>query len=307
MKKRLLLVAIVLLAALIVLVRCIYKRITNEGMWIGDYKYQYDTDAEQMWIVSCRGTVYVDFPTKFLIFDVSVNDLIFHSNNDIEKLVIPKDADYNFTIQYCNSLREVVYEEGTQDIKLVPKRCDNLETVVVPDTVTIIPKAFCCQCRALKNFKIPDNVVSINGEAFYDSGLELDHMDDKYFVVGDQILLFYHGDCDSIVVPYGIKRVNWFTFHCENNLENQEIYFSESIEDLGKMSIRENVTAYFGPENITGLSPESVKGTIVAPAGSYMEQFCKENNLNFRVMTEEEEATWREKTEAAASEIVYQD
>ncbi len=52
---------------------------------------------------------------------------------------------------------------------------------------------------------------------------------------------------------------------------------------------------------------KGVKGTIVAPANSYIEQYCKENGYNFRVMTDEEEAEWREKTEAAASEITYQD
>ena len=45
----------------------------------------------------------------------------------------------------------------------------------------------------------------------------------------------------------------------------------------------------------------------MAPAGSYVEEYCKENNLKFRPMTEEEEKEWREKTEVAASEITYQE
>ena len=47
--------------------------------------------------------------------------------------------------------------------------------------------------------------------------------------------------------------------------------------------------------------------TGIAPAGSPMAKYCEENNINFKAMTEEEEAIWREKTEAAASEITYQD
>ena len=34
---------------------------------------------------------------------------------------------------------------------------------------------------------------------------------------------------------------------------------------------------------------------------------CKENGYNFRVMTDEEEKTWRELTDAAASDITYQE
>ena len=52
---------------------------------------------------------------------------------------------------------------------------------------------------------------------------------------------------------------------------------------------------------------EGIKGTIVAPANSYVEHYCEENGYRFRVMTEEEETEWREKTETAASEITYQE
>jgi hypothetical protein len=69
---------------------------------------------------------------------------------------------------------------------------------------------------------------------------------------------------------------------------------------------------FFGNGKIENLdlnyNRTGIKGTIVAPANSFMERYCKENGYdNFRVMTADEEKEWRDKTEAAVSEITYQE
>ena len=49
------------------------------------------------------------------------------------------------------------------------------------------------------------------------------------------------------------------------------------------------------------------EGTVVAPENSPIAKYCQENGANFRPITEEEDAVRREKTEAAAADLVYQD
>ena len=84
------------------------------------------------------------------------------------------------------------------------------------------------------------------------------------------------------------------------------MYIPESMIELN-VKILEKCEAYFGTNEIKGLDKCTIDGTVVAPEGSYMQKYFKDNGIKFRAMTEEEETIWREKTEAAATEITYQD
>jgi hypothetical protein len=48
-----------------------------------------------------------------------------------------------------------------------------------------------------------------------------------------------------------------------------------------------------------------IQGTIVAPEGSFLESFCQENNIKFRVMTYEEKTICEEKTNSVTDKVVY--
>ncbi|MBE5904761.1 MAG: hypothetical protein E7275_10820 [Pseudobutyrivibrio sp.] len=312
MKKKILVGIIVFLIAVVCIVSyVVVKKATTEGIWLGDYKYKYDNSEEKRIIIlDYRGTdSYVEFPTKLFMLDVAyVESNVFYRNNNIEKMFIPKEVDYEYIIFQCDSLKEVVFEDGTEEVNVIIKECENLDKIYIPETVTSFPEGFCYGCPKLEDIYISDNVLTVSGDAFFATGLEKKCLDDKYYVVGDGILLFYNGDYGEIIIPNGVKKLNQETlfFNRKDTSYLEAIYFPETITDVGNMEIYEDVTAYFGAEDIDGVNPEKIEGTIVAPVGSYMEQFCKENNLNFRVMTEEE-AIWREKTEAAASEITYQE
>jgi hypothetical protein len=128
-------------------------------------------------------------------------------------------------------------------------------------------------------------------------------------VVGDSVLLFFNGDYNQdVVIPQGVKCFDGFIL--KDDTVSRNVYIPDTISIL-LTQVSEGDTFYFGNEEINSIDLNGmsygVNGTIVAPVGSYMEQYCKENGYNFRAMTEEEEKEWREKTEAAASEITYQE
>ena len=117
---------------------------------------------------------------------------------------------------------------------------------------------------------------------------------------------------EDIVIPQGTKCFDdsVYTTESSKNIDQRNIYIPESVTILD-IQTYDYDTVYFGNEELEFLDLncrlDGIKGTIVAPANSYMEQFFKENGYNFRVMTDAEEKEWRQKTEAAASEITYQE
>jgi hypothetical protein len=186
--------------------------------------------------------------------------------------------------------------------------CDNLEEVIIPEGVVELRGCF-NRCSSLGDVKLPSTLKIAKCYDFEDTLFYELHKEDKYYVVGDGVLLFFNGDKNGdIVIPNGVKYYNG-SLYTDDEETLRKIYIPDTMKALD-VWIYDGDTYYFGAEEFESLELNDLnsgpKGTIVAPANSYMEQYCKENGYNFRVMTEEEEKTWRELTEAAASEITYQ-
>ncbi|WP_176761951.1 leucine-rich repeat domain-containing protein [Pseudobutyrivibrio sp. YE44] len=293
---------------LVIILVIVVARITLKGIWVKDYHYVYDFKDKQILAEAYRGNEnIVELPSHLGPFDVALGSNIF-SDTVITKIVIPNDFVKNYTFLHCDNLKEVEFENGTTCIDTWFKKCNGIEQVIIPETVSEIAGGTFEACEGLEKINIPESVKYIGVHAFLNTPFERSHNDDKYYVVGDGVLLFYNGSKDCVVVPKGIKQCNYFFTKSD---EDRAVYYSETVENAYLM-VPLHTTAYFGNEEIyfeesSEEDYQSRAGTLVAPAGSYVEKYCEEHKLNFRVMTEEEEAIWREKTEAAASEITYQD
>lgn len=309
-------VIIKVIAATIIFL-AVSMRLLSAKYWIGDYRIFINTDSILKTATLCgyRGDEVMEIPSKVGPFKISslIEDDIFKNNKNITSIYISSDFDPEIiiNIESCENLKKIEYEKGTTVTYLVVYSCSNLEEVVFPEGVEEIKGDF-ARCYALRDISFPDSLkcarqVDFEGTKFYEL-----HENDKYYVVGDGVLLFFNGDRnEDIVIPAGVKFYDGI-LRPENETISRNVYIPDSIESL-IVQVYDGDTYYFGNGEIDNLkldksgSHEGVNGTIVAPANSYVEQYCKEKGYNFRAMTEEEEKEWREKTEEAASEITYQE
>ncbi len=231
-------------------------------------------------------------------------------------MYIPASTEYYIKIDSSESLKKVVFEDGTKLANVSFINCNRLSKVIIPDSVEEIRWSAFNSCKNLKDVKLPNALKSINRYAFYGTEFEKKHINEKYYVAGDNVLIFYNGPTDEVIIPYGVKYLTDDTydkFWLDDYVAAKVVYMPETVEEIS-FSLAKDAYMYMGGETIDFGNEESekiqagfIEGTVVAPEGSYMEAFCKKYGVKFRAMTEEEETIWREKTEAAASEITYQE
>lgn len=294
-----------------VLIIILSSRLFSIEYWIGDYKISFDKNLSTVRIYEYRGDSEVEIPTRIGPFKVGyITDDTFKANDKITYIYIPSDHDpaVPVIITNCPNLKKVEFDEGTTVINIRIFECDNLEELVIPEGVTEIVGCV-LSCSKLEDISFPGSLRAASKNDFMDTKFVRVHENEKYFMVGDGVL-FYNGDYDQdIVIPEGTKCFDDYIFPGDA-LPKRNIYIPDTVTSL-RIQVYTNDTAFFGDgkfENLINLdcNYEGMNGTIVAPANSYMEQYCKENGYRFRVMTPEEEEEWRELTEAAASEITYQ-
>ena len=87
------------------------------------------------------------------------------SNLGVAKVVIEGQCDFYFTIQDCESLVDLTLPQG---INYIPKfhGCTALQTVEIPESVTVIPEDAFRECTSLENITVPPMLKIIGGNAF---------------------------------------------------------------------------------------------------------------------------------------------
>lgn len=277
--------------------------------WIGDYKYEIHLLKGEATICGYRGGENVVVPSKIGPFKIKyISNSTFKDNDNIKSVFIPADLDSSVEvwIDGCNNLETVEWEKGRKVIRDSIGRCGNIKHIIIPDGVERF-EGYISFYNSDEDIYFPKSLYY-----FHTSGIDCDylqekHADKKYYVIGDGILLFYNGNLsEDIVIPDGIKSIGCL-FYSDESATNRKLYMPDSIERI-RMDIDENEEVFFGNEEFKEIEFYGfMEGTVVAPAGSYMENYCKENGYNFRAMTKEEEEIWKLKTTSVPpEEIAYQ-
>lgn len=87
------------------------------------------------------------------------------SNLGVAKVVVEGQCDFYFTIQDCESLVDLTLPQG---INYIPKfhGCTALQTVEIPESVTVILDDTFRECTSLENITVPPMLKIIGGNAF---------------------------------------------------------------------------------------------------------------------------------------------
>ena len=139
------------------------------------------------------------------------------------------------------SVSAVTIPEGTTEIGRFAFSRSSLRTVTIPEGVTTIDYAAFYQCDNLDNVILPDTVNTVGAKAFTHTGwlddFEENSMDD--FLISGDILVAYKGNLPEVVIPDGVRVIAEEAFR--NHTELKKVHLPASVTDIGNDAFPEGI------------------------------------------------------------------
>lgn len=139
------------------------------------------------------------------------------------------------------SVSAVTIPEGTTEIGRFAFSRSSLRTVTIPEGVTTIDYAAFYHCDNLDNVILPDTVNTVVAKAFTHTGwmddFEENSMDD--FLISGDILVAYKGNLPEVVIPDGVRVIAEEAFR--NHTELKKVHLPASVTDIGNDAFPEGI------------------------------------------------------------------
>lgn len=139
------------------------------------------------------------------------------------------------------SVSAVTIPEGTTEIGRFAFSRSSLRTVTIPEGVTVIDYAAFYHCDNLDNVILPDTVNTVGAKAFTHTGwlddFEENSMDD--FLISWDILVAYKGNLPEVVIPDGVRVIAEEAFR--NHTELKKVHLPASVTDIGNDAFPEGI------------------------------------------------------------------
>lgn len=127
--------------------------------------------------------------------------------------------------------------------------CENLSTIKLPTSLTSIGNGAFGHCHGLKSIELPDNTESIAWNAFFESGLIGETVENKKYSIKDGLF---------------IDKANKVLLQVL--LPQEEIVIPEGILKIGRMALSQYVDKYSGTKVVKDENPKEIK-RVVLPDG----------------------------------------
>lgn len=139
------------------------------------------------------------------------------------------------------SVSAVTIPEGTTEIGRFAFSRSSLRTVTIPEGITVIDYAAFYHCDNLDNVVLPDTVNTVGAKAFTHTGwlddFEENSMDD--FLISGDILVAYKGNLPEVVIPDGVRVIAEEAFR--NHTELKKVHLPASVTDIGNDAFPEGI------------------------------------------------------------------
>ena len=139
------------------------------------------------------------------------------------------------------SIKAVSIPEGTTEIGRFAFSRSSAESVTFPEGVTTIDYAAFYHCDDLNSVILPDTVTRVEAKAFTHTGwmddFEENSMDD-YLISGD-ILLAYKGNLPEVTIPDGVRVIADEVFRSHTELK--KVHLPASVTNIGDSAFPEGI------------------------------------------------------------------
>ena len=186
----------------------------------------------------------------------------------------------------CKSLEKIVIPDSVKNIGSAAfMGCENLNEITLPCKLKQINKYTFCGCKKMTNITLPDGVKTIDDFSFSKcSSLEMIIIPDSMTSVGAAAF----SECTKlkdIVFPNQISCIEAGVFYECENLNHFCVPTKASVIKVNAFRGCKSLEKVIIPSQVTEIDSLAFKDcpnlTIHAPAGSYAEQYAKENNIPF--------------------------
>ena len=188
----------------------------------------------------------------------------------------------------------VLYNKNKSELLVYPSGKTE-QSFTIPDGVISIGEGAFFQCKNLNNILIPDSVQNIEYQAFSGSGVTSVKIPDSVTKISDRAF----AECrnlTSVKIPDGVTNIGLDAFIICTSLT--DIVIPDSVTEIG-------IGAFSECTSLTGITiPSSViyignnafwkhneELVITCEAGSYVEQYAKDNDIKYKTMKEKKEQT----------------
>ena len=179
--------------------------------------------------------------------------------NSIYKYIYWCKENKEKTIEFNNIFNnELVIENG-----VLLCDCTNLESIIIPNSVTSIGNYAFIRCTELTSIEIPNSVTSIGNYAFSECrGLTSIEIPNSVTSIGNYAFSECRG-LTSIVIPDSVTPIGNYAFSCCDNLSS--IIISNSVTSIGKSS-------FSNCKKLTSV----IIGNSVTTIGNHAFAYCSE-------------------------------
>lgn len=182
---------------------------------------------------------------------LSICQYAFDRNNNLKKITLPVGLQYidEEAFSSCGNLSKVILPDGLVRIQKSAFDYCGMEVLILPSTVVQIDHFAFQGCENLKELTIPGSVKAL-GQNLFDGCTSL----------------------ETVKIEEGVRELSYGMFYNCSNL--RDIYIPSSVEKIDDKALNRG--------GWSGIYP-FLEVTIHAPAGSYAEQYAKENEIKFVV------------------------
>ena len=140
-------------------------------------------------------------------------------------------------------------------------KCQQLKSIIIPDSVTSIGEYAFYECQQLKSIIIPDSVTSIGDWAFGDCwDLESITIPDSIISIGNAT--FWRCNIESIIIPDSVTSIGGSTFYACTELTS--ITIPNSVTSIGEFAFGDciSLTSVTIPNSVTLIGNSAFSGCI---------------------------------------------
>ena len=176
----------------------------------------------------CSNLKNIDIPSTI----TSIDHYVFQNCSNLKiDIIMPNVISVGFSFCRNSGVKRVILNSATNIGDSFCYGCTNLEEVLISPNTSVLPSEFCKGCLKLTNFKIPNNIQTINSSALSETGLYSIEIPNKVTSIGD----FFGSKCNnltSIYIPDSVISIGK-TFMFQNSSIAQ-IRLSNNLENIGK-------------------------------------------------------------------------